>query len=218
MHTFNQKGSAALLGLLALSFVLFISAGAFGIWAYSGMQDYKDNTDKKIADAVDLAIKKEDVKKDLEAAENEKKPLRTFKGSDTYGGLTIQYPKTWSAQITQSDTGDPLDGYFFPDFIPGIKPDIAYALRVKIVSQNYDQVMKQYDALVTAGTIKSSSISVPNVPSVIGVKLEGKVEGTKVVRMVVLKLRDKTIKISTESDKFYADFDNIILPNLSFTP
>jgi hypothetical protein len=218
MSTLNQKGSAALLGLLALSFVLFICAGAFGIWAYSGMQDYKDNTDKKIAAAVESAIKIEDVKKDKEADENEKKPLRTFKGSDTYGGLTIQYPKTWSAQVTQSDNGDPLDGYFHPDVIPGIKPDISYALRVKIVSQNYDVVMKQYEGLITAGTVKSTPFRPTNVPTVLGVKLDGKVEGTKVVRMVLLKLRDKTIKISSESDKFYADFDNIILPNISFTP
>jgi len=36
--------------------------------------------------------------------------------------------------------------------------------------------------------------------------------------MILLPLRDKTLKISTESQQFVGDFDNIILANLKFVP
>src|SRR3990167_9506857 len=106
-----------LVSVVSLS-VLLAAAVIFGGWAYSGRQDYKNNTDKKIAKAAQ--------KQELEAkfAEDSKLPHRTYKGSLTYGGVTFNYPRTWSALIEESSS-QPINGYFHPDVFPPLDSKTA---------------------------------------------------------------------------------------------
>ena len=116
----NQNGAInSLLLPLIVSAVALIAVAAFAVWAYGGKQDYKNNVDQKVADAVTIAIQKEDTKKDKQFAEDEKNPLRTFTGPDAYGSVTINYPKTWSAYVDTTATGGAgVDGYFNLDSGP----------------------------------------------------------------------------------------------------
>lgn len=199
--------------------LLLLSAIGFAIWAYAGMIDYKDNSDQKSAKAVAIAVQKEDSKKDKEFLEKEKQPLKTYLGPETYGGLSIQYPKTWSGFVTQTDKGStPIDGYFYPNVVPGIQGGTNFALRAQVSSQSYDVEMKNMEARVKSGKVTAAPAVLPNVPGVNGTRFTGEVnQGQKSV-LVVFPLRDKTIKIWTETPEFLNDFDTIILPNFKFTP
>lgn len=204
---------------ITLLVLLLIGSLIFGIWSYMKMQDYKTNSDQKSSKAVAIAVQKEDSKKDQEFTEKEKYPLKPYLGPDTYGGINMQYPKTWAAFITQTDGGPtPIDGYFYPNFVPGIQSGTNFAVRLQVTSQTYDQEMKQFESKVRAGKVTVSPIVLKNVPSVTGSRVTGEVKTGQKDVMVLLPLRDKTIKISTESPEFQPDFDNIILPNLKFTP
>ncbi len=219
MRKTNQAGSVGLLIALGIFVVLFISAAGFGVWAFMSRQDYKDNSDKKSADAAVIAVQKEDVKKDAEFVQKEKNPLRTYAGPEAYGKLTIQYPKTWSATVDETNTGGVvLNGYFHPSFVPGLQSDTNFALRVQILATPYDQVLKQFDTLIKNGTTHVTPYKAPKVTSINGARVDGSFDAKKKGHMVVLPLRDKTIKIWTESDQFQGDFNNIILANLTFVP
>lgn len=55
-----------------------------------------------------------------------------------------------------------------------------------------------------------------------GIKLDGAIgqsqQGAQNGSMVIIKVRDKTLKIYTQSTSFSADFTKIILPSLTFVP
>ncbi len=219
MRKVHETGSVGILVALSIFIILFVSATGFGLWAYASRQDYKDNADKKAAQAVVSAIKDEDAKKDAEFAEKEKNPYRTYTGPVTYGKLTIQYPKTWSAVVNETNNSSTvIDGYLHPNFVPGLQSDTNFALRIQIVSTAYDQLLKQFDSAVKSGAARVTPYRAPKVTSITGARIDGQLDSKKKGSMVLLPIRDKTIKLWTESDQFGSDFNNIILANLTFVP
>lgn len=199
--------------------MLFLAAASFGVWAFMSRQDYKDNTDKKIADAVVIAKQEESTIKDNEFVQKEKEPTKEYKGPEAYGSVSIKYPKTWSAYVIENSTAvTPVDGYFYPNFVPGVLNNSSYALRVEVVSKTYDTVLRSFDITVKSGKLKAAPFKAPKVPDIVGTRLDGELGTGKHGSMIVIPLRDKALKISTEIDQFAADFNNIILPNLTFSP
>lgn len=210
----NQSGgvvvSAILGSLLAISLI-------FGIWAFMSMLDYKGNVDKKIASANAVVKKQTASEKDKEFAEKEKNPYKQFTGPVTFGSMSFQYPKTWNAFIdeTSKSNGSPVDGYWYPNVVPGLQSGVGFALRVKILSQTYDSVLKPYSSSVK---VKVSPFRSKNVPSTLGARLDGEINAGQKDSMVLIPIRDKTIQIWTESEQFVSDFDNVVLPSLNFIP
>src|SRR5471030_1451582 len=99
----NQNGALnALLIPLILAILLLIGAGAFGAWAFSSRQDYKNNTDQKVAAAVTVAEQKTTETDTAQAAEAAKQPLKPYNGPEAYGSVVIKYPKTWSAYVDET--------------------------------------------------------------------------------------------------------------------
>lgn len=204
---------------LIFAVVFFLLTLGFAFWSYSSRQDYKNNTDQKIATAVDVAKKDTATQKDDEFIEREKQPLKQYQGPSAYGSVQIHYPKTWSAYVDESGNGTAaLDGHFHPNFVPGISPQQNYALHLEVVNRGFADEIKSYDAPVKTGKATAVPYKPVNVPNVIGVRIEGEVESGKQGVVVLLPLRDKTIKLTTEANQYKDDFNNNILANFSFTP
>lgn len=204
-----------------LCVLLLLAAAGFGMWAFSGMQDYKTNSDKKVNSAVTIAQRDTSSAKDKEFLEKEKSPLKTYKGPADFGTVTIQYSKTWSAFVTENTKdsgGTPIDGYFHPSFVPGLQSGTDYALRVKVVSKQYADELKQFESKIKSGKVKASPFKAPKVDGVIGTRIDGEINIGQQDSMILFPLRDKTIEISTESVQFRGDFESIILANLTFIP
>lgn len=198
--------------------LLLIGTMIFALWAFMSMQDYKDNSDKKSAKAVAIAVQLEGSKKDKEFAEKDKYPFKSYLGPETYGGINLEYPKTWSAAITQNDKlTTPIDGFFYPNFVPGAQSGTNYALRIQVSSQSYDQEMKAFESKAKSGKVTVSPAVLPNVPGVNGSLVVGEINVGQKNSMVLLPLRDKTIKVWTESPEFFNDF-SVVLEKLKFTP
>lgn len=219
MRKLNQTGMVDtwLIAFILTLLVLFGVTG-FGFWAYAGKQDYKTNVDAKIAVAVQDAQKKLSDQKTIEFAEKEKLPLRSYTGPAAYGSLGLSFPKTWSAYITESDRGNaPVDGYLNPNFVPDILNN-SMALRFQVINTEYSQTVKPFESQVKSGKITISPYAAPKAPTIVGLRVNGQVASGKQGSMIVLPLRDKTLKVWTESTQFIPDFDTIILPNLTFIP
>jgi len=216
----NQQGAInSLLFPFVLTVLLLIGAVAFGVWAYQGRQDYKNNVDAKIAVANEKAIKAEDAIKDAKFAEISKQPLKTYIGPEAYGAIHLMFPKTWSAYVDESGSGTAINGYFQPDVVPSTLGDKStFALRLQVVNSSYSNTMHSYSSFVSNKKGTAAAYSLPKLPSVIGTRLDGEVQQNKQGSMIILPLRDKTLLLWTESQQYLNDFNNNILPNLTFSP
>lgn len=215
MRKLDEKGDL-LLPLVAVIVLLLGSLG-FAVWAFMGRQDYKNNTDEKISEAVAVAEQALTIKKDAEYAEAAKSPYVTYQGPGAFGTLTIPHPRTWSVYADQQGrSSQPVDGFMHPGFVSADE-NTNYALRFQVIEQTYDAVLKTFDGAVKQGKVAVAGYSLPLVQSVLGSRLEGEVVSKKQGVMVLLPLRDKTIKFWTEGSEYGADFEEI-LKQFSFIP
>lgn len=152
-------------------------------------------------------------------------PYKTFTGSATYGSVSFSYPKTYSAYVDTTGSDIPINAYFYPDQVPATGANQSYALRLELVSTPYADVLSGFQSDISSGATKATSYLPPKMQSVTnataGMLLTGPIssenpsaKGT----LVILKVRDKTLKLYTESTSFNGDFNNIVLPSLTFAP
>jgi hypothetical protein len=212
MEKHNQDGSInVLLVPLILAGLLLVGALSFGVWAFGERQNYKDNVDQIVTKAVAAGKTAEGVKKDAEYAELAKNPLKTYKGPEAYGSVSVQYPKTWSS-YSASGASDTPNVYFHPDVVPSDSP---YALRLEVINRPYAAVVKTFS---DKKDVTVSAFSLAKLPSVVGVKVDGEIDNDITGSMVILPMRDKTLEIYTESTQYLNDFTTNVLPNTTFVP
>lgn len=221
MNKHDQNGSinSLLLPCIVLTLLLLGSVG-FGVWAFAGRQDYKTNTDAKIASAVTVAQQAESTVKDRQFAELEKQPLRTYNGPQAFGSLVIKYPKTWSAYVDDDGRGNAaVDAYFEPGVVSSVNATTThFALRVQVQAQSYSAAVNTIRSAQKTSGATITPFALPKVPNVVGVRVDGAFATQKSGSLIILPLRDKSIEISTESNDFLNDFNANILPNISFSP
>lgn len=218
----NQSRQSGELNVLLLPMiivgVLMLGALGFGVWAYGERQDYKDNVDGKIAEAVTVNEQKVKVEQKAFFDEEEKKPLKKYVGPSQYRAVTLEYPKTWSGYV-DSTGGSPVDVYFHPNVVPRVQGnDTAYALRMQVVERSYDSVVATFKSDIKNGKVKATPYKLAAVSSVQGIRMDGEIETKRQGSMVIFPINDKTLKIWTESPDFLNDFNNNVLPTASFNP
>ena len=212
----DQSGVVnVLLVPLVVASILLVATVGFAAWAFTERQSYKNDVDAKISTAVELNTKQVSDQKDNEFLEKEKFPLDSFEGSNQFGGIKVGYPKTWSAYITENEQN--AEYIFSPRFVTG-DPEAARPLRITIDNQPYDEMLTAYDGQLLNGEVRAKAFSLPKVRNVVGTRFDGTVEQGKQGTVILLPLRDKTIKISNEVPGLVNDFNKIILENLSFNP
>jgi hypothetical protein len=221
MRVTNQSGTLNILLIpLIMLALFFVGAAGFGVWAFQSRQDYKNNTNQKIDAAVTVAKQQESTLKDKVFAEKEKSPLKSYNGPSAYGSIAVQFPKTWSAYISDDSNNDPyIDGYFYPGVVPTITNEKAvFSLRIQVVQQSYSDVLTNFQSEVDEGKVQVSPYKLPKVPSVVGSRLEGQIDNDKIGTMILLPMRDKTLKVWTNAVQYRDDLNTYILPNLTFSP
>lgn len=216
----KRRFNLLIIPVIALS-VIAVSFAAFAFWAFSGRQDYKNNSDKKVAAAVVIAKKETETKKDNEFVEKEKVPHKVYQSPDTLGTVKFEYPKTWSAYMNvdqKTNGGIPLNGYLHPDYVPSDDSGTDFALRVEVISRPYSETLKQYEGKIKQGKISITPYKPEKVPSVLGVRLFGEIIKGQKDTMILLPIRDKTLAIWTESDRYISDYDKVVMSSLTFSP
>jgi hypothetical protein len=223
----NQNGSTNgnTLGLI-VCVVLLIFSFIFGIWAFSGKQKYQNNANQLISSAVTAAKQQQqtsDNKTYAVAAEN---PLIQYVGPQAFGTVSLWYPKTWSGYVDTSQgssggDGTPVDGYFFPGVLPTVQDNgssFNFALRLQVSSDTYSDILQSYQGSQQGGSDTITTYSLPKLPNVVGVKIVGQLSNGNTGTLIVLPLRSEALEIWTEGDAYLTQFNNYILPNLSFSP
>ena len=199
----------------------FIIALAFGIWSFIGMVESKSNLEDKISEASAVAVKETEQSKEAEFTEREKSPFKSYSGGTVFGSLSFSYPKSWSVYKEEGTAKDTLlDFYAHPDFVPSLSSDDSIvAFRVQLSSNEYATEAAEY---VTDGeneqTFEVTAYQVSSVSgSEVGIRVAGEIFTDKTGVLVLIPIRDKTLKIWTESDQYLNDFEKI-LATVNFVP
>lgn len=203
---------------LIVILLFFLSTAGFAVWAFMERQDYKNNSDQKAAAAAAEQKEATQAEEAAKYAEEAKNPLKTFVGPSDFGSVTFQYPKTWSGYIIRGGN-TPLNGFFHPDLVPNVESDAnSFALRVAVVEQSYNKILDGYNGDAKDGTVTVSPYASPKVEGAIGTRIDGEIVKGKRGSMVIFPVRNVTLEVWTEAEQYLNDFNNIILPNLTFAP
>lgn len=208
----NQTGEFNFLILaLILAIIGMIAALVMAFMYYGKFTDQRDKNQPVIDAAVEEAKEEQKTQLQAEFDEEYKKPNKSYSAPGQYGSVKVFYPKTWGSYVKETNTG--LDFYAHPNFVPA--DGVNYALRMSVVSRQFANEMKTYDAKIKNGDLKASALTVSGVS---GTRLDGTFERDQSGSMVIFPLRDKTLRVWTETNNFKGDFDNIALKNLTFVP
>ena len=221
MKRTKQQGGITVAAIIAVTMsLLFIGALIFGFWAFAGKQDFQNNTNQKIDAAVEVAKKQTETAKDNEFAEALKSPVKTYQGPQTFGTVSFDFPKNYSAYVIEKDSeNDPIDGYFHPNVVPSTTDQsVSFGLRFKIVSDTYSNVLMTFDSTIKSGKTTIAPFRAVKVPQTLGSRIDGALSTQKQGTMIILPLRDKTIEIWTESADYKSDFNKYVIPSISFIP
>lgn len=224
MKSSSQSGSVLSIFVIVVLVSALLGVGFFALSANSAKQDLQKNLDAKVAVAVEEAkkVQAEELRKQFD--EESKSPNKTYKSPVSSGSISFSYPKTWSAYVIEgTNSNQPINGYFHPDVVPGVQAqEGVYALRVEMLNTDYSQVVSGLSTQNKAGSLTASAYIPPKMENVAnvqpGTRFDGVIEQKKNGSLVIMKVRDKTLKIYTESNDFLRDFNNTILPSLTFAP
>lgn len=207
----------AIIAIVALSVTTAVFAGLF-VWKLLDWMNASTNLEAQIADATNAAVLETQNQLESEFAEREKEPNTTFSGPADYGSLTFSYPKTWSLFVAaDASNGGEYTAYMNPlEIPPATSSDSIMALRISIKSQAFDSVIKSYDNYVKSGKMTMDVVNVNNNTATANIYHGTLTTPTDAVGYVaVMKIRDKTAILQSDSELFLNDF-NKVLSTLSF--
>jgi hypothetical protein len=190
----------------------FVTASVLAAKYYGDYTTQRKNNQPLIDAAVEEAKAKQKTELTEDFIQREKEPNKSYTSPAELGSVRLQFPKTWSSYVVQGKGSD-IDYFGHPNYVPA--EGVNYALRMSIVKKAFSTEVKGYDGKVKKGELKATSVRVSGVT---GTRLDGLFEKEKEGSMVVFPLRDKTLRVWTESKDYRSDFDNIVLKNLSFSP
>lgn len=213
----KQHGKHSTLIIIVLVVLLLGSIG-FGVWAFLERSEYKNNVDGIVATEVEQAVNQREQELEAEFIEREKEPLDSYTGPSAFGSVRLEYPKTWSAYIQESDSGStPIEGYFHPGFVPD-ESDNVIALKLEVIDRSYERELSSYESAARSDRVTIEPIEAANLDGVVGSRVDGEIESDVQGSVVLFSLRDKTLVLTAQSTEYLEDFNDIILPNLTFNP
>lgn len=205
----SQRGaSTPVIVTIVLLSIFVVAFAGLAIWAYLNYDDQRTNVNLKIDAAVAKAEKQQADELEAKFLEREKEPNRVFTGPSDYGSLSFKYPKTWSVYLASEGGGrNGYEAYFNPVVVPPVSEEERFALRVTIMNQSYEEVIKDFQSQVEDGNLRSSATKANGEN---GTRLDGNFSDDIRGAAVVYKIRDKTAILRTDADTFKPDFDRLI--------
>ncbi|MCU0667460.1 MAG: hypothetical protein MUF85_02480 [Patescibacteria group bacterium] len=215
-----HKTPVALIIFAVAMLLVSVTLAVLLVIFYGQAQDYKNNSDKKSEIAVKTALENQDKTLKEQFAQAEKEPLKEYVTPSSAASVKIVYPKTWSVYAVEGRDGNTVNNYFHPNLVNDTNNNNnLYALRLEVLDRVYTTVIKEYESSAKNGKVKISPFVAKNVKGAeTGIRIDGEINNNVQGSMVVLPVRDKTIRIWTESGNYTDDFNKFILENLTYNP
>jgi len=212
----RQRGAAALIAAVVFG-VLFLATSLLAMWAFSDRDVYKNEAALLAQDEAERAVAANAAELEAAFAEREKSPFRSFSSGSTTGNLSFDYPRSWSVYVEESSGNNVMSLFAHPGVVHQESSKKPYAFKAEVINQAYESVVRSYESRVSSGALTSKAFRPALVNSQLGVRLDGEVAADFSGSVVLLRLRDKTIRFTTESTDFTADF-NEALKSIQYAP
>lgn len=194
---------------------LAVIALALGVLFALKLKDYNDiksDMEGQIAIATADAVDENTTKLEAEFAEREKSPTRSFTGPEDYGALSFDYPKTWSLYVSaDASKGGDYIAFFNPIQIDSVSDKASlFALRLSITTKSFETVVAAYQSQMES---KNANLSMDTITinDTVANRYTGTIPGTEFNGyIVIIKIRDKTAVLQTDSYLFESDFDKLL--------
>ncbi len=206
----HSHGSSSVVKTAVLAIVSLVALGLaiLSIYLFVQLNDARTNVNGQIEEAVAVAVEAKTQELEEEFAEREKQEYRDFLGPVDYGELSFKYPKTWSLYVAKdAANGGDYEAYMNPIEVSAISANTVYALRISIYNKSFENVIKTYDNLIKSGSLQ---LSVQEINGESANVYTGTLPNKFVGRVAVLKIRDKTVVLQTDSELFGSDFEKIL--------
>lgn len=210
-QSYKKPFNVLIIPLIVISIVMIV-ATVFAVMYYGKYNEQRDHNQPIIDAAVKEAEEAQKAALEADFAEREKLPTRTYTSPAELGSVKLALPKNWS-QYIEASKSDEIEFYAHPNYVPS--DGVNYALRMSVTNRAYANEMRGYESAIKKGDLKSSSVQAAGVT---GARLDGFFKKDQEGTMVVFPLRDKTLRVWTESVDFRGDFDNIVLKSFTFSP
>lgn len=209
----DQRGIMNPLAIpLVLAVLVLIAASVMAVMYYTKFVEQRDRNQPVIDAAVAEAEANQAEKLESQFVEREKLPTKNYTSPAELGSVKLTFPKTWSSYVDTTKSGG-MDFQGHPNYVPS--DNVNYALRMSVVDRPFAAEVKSYDSSVKKGELRASAVRVSGTT---GTRLDGFLEKDQEGSMVIFPLRDKTLRVWTESNEFRSDFNNIVLKGLTFVP
>ena len=144
-------------------------------------------------------------------AEAEKKPYLEFAGPADYGGLSFEYPRTWSVYVEKdARNGGEFKAYLNPIQVDPISNENINALRVTIRTESFESVVDEYQRIIDWG-YSNLSVETITVGGVVANKYSGTIPNSELNGYIIIfKIRDKAAILQTDSVLFEEDFNRLL--------
>lgn len=209
--TTNKKHYTVILTILL---IIATAVAILFVWLYiqkySEWETAKNDVDSQIDAAVAMARAETTTKMEEEFAEREKYPYWTFAGPADYGSLSFEYPRTWSVYIaSEANEGRDFEAYLNPREVYPVSRETINALRVTIVNESFEYAIREYNDLI-ANEDSTLTLSTRNVGGTLANLYIGDLPDGIRGAMAAFKLRDKTVIIQTDAERFIDEFYKIL--------
>lgn len=98
--------------------------------------------------------------------------------------------------------------YLHREIVPSTSDKASrYMLRVEIINRNFDTVLREYESKISKGELKSSAVEYNGILST---RIDGAFDKELHGSVVLMRVRDKTIRLSTDAESFRPDFNTIL--------
>lgn len=209
----EAKSATGLIKTVAIVILSLVSVTFIGLFVWMMMQynDVSADVNGQIQAAVSTAVNDNTMELELEFAEREKDPYRDFAGPADYGGLSFEYPKTWSVYVAaDASKGGDYQAYFNPIEVNTVSKDTINALRLTIRDAAFDTVAAEYQRYLERQN-SNLSVQAVTVAGTAANRYTGTIPDTSLNGIIVIfKIRDKTAVLQTDSLLFESDFNKLL--------
>lgn len=203
----NRQSLVYIVIIVISSLVAVTFIGLF-IWMYISWSEVSTDVDGQVQKSVAIAVDENTTKLEAEFTEREKSPYKTFSSPSDYGGLSFEYPKTWSVYIAEDASGNSdYSAYLNPGAVPPVGSGDINALRVYIQTASYDEIAGSYEDAVKDGKL---TVNVRQVGGTNASIYSGMIDDEYQGILALIKIRDKVATIRTDAMVFEEDFYRVL--------
>lgn len=200
----NNKG--IFLAIIAVLGLTTAALGATAIVAFNQASTAKNTVEQQKKTATDAA-RADQKTQDQRAAEiAAESPFRSYIAPLEYGSYEIKFPKNWSGSVIEDRNAQTQVALtVHPDFIRRSNgTDDLMAARIQLQQKTINEFLRQYE---TNKKVSRTDVTVSDIKSV---QLTGAFPDKRIVRMIVVPVRDKSLIFINEAAKYSREFDEII--------